>query len=91
MALRKAQNPIDSYVPLQLDSAGKLALLSEMGIVNFLTKKFAGMEPESRNHKIMEIINLITGENYEQKHLSPALEDNLRDTIPEVQLHATIG
>ena len=64
---RKSRIPVDLYRPEKLDLTGKLALLNELGIIDFLKKKYAGLDSESFEIKIAEWIRLITGERSDQK------------------------
>ena len=66
-ALQKSRNPVEFYTALNLDLAGKLGLLDELGIIDFLKIKYAGLDPVSLEEKLAEIICLITGEYIEQK------------------------
>jgi hypothetical protein len=64
--LRKTGNPVDSQRPASLDLAGKLALLNKLGILDFLKKKYMGLESEN---ELVETISLITGESLEKKEM----------------------
>jgi hypothetical protein len=55
----RAAEPAESKT---LDFSGKIALLTELGVIDYLRKKFARMDPFSFENKIAEIIRLITGE-----------------------------
>jgi hypothetical protein len=66
-AFRKSRIPVDLYRPLQLDLPGKLALLNELGIIDFLKNKYAGLDAESFENRMAEWIRLITGEQSDQK------------------------
>lgn len=68
-ALKKSRNPVDLYKPVHLDLPAKLELLKELGIIDFLKGKYAGMDSDFFEHKITEIIYLITGEYPEQREL----------------------
>jgi hypothetical protein len=66
-ALAKSRNPQEISNAKSLDFSGKLALLSDLGILDFLKRKFARLDPFSFENKIAEIIRLITGETVERK------------------------
>jgi hypothetical protein len=68
-ALRNSLNPVDLQKPVLLDLAGKLTLLNELGILDFLKKKYAGLEAVSLENKLAEMISLITGESIENKEM----------------------
>jgi hypothetical protein len=65
--LAKSRNPEEISGTPVLDFSGKLALLSDLGILDFLKRKFARLDPFSFENKIAEIIRLITGETTEKK------------------------
>jgi hypothetical protein len=66
-ALAKSRNPAEISDTKTLDFSGKLALLSDLGILDFLKRKFSRLDPFSFENKIAEIIRLITGETVERK------------------------
>ena len=68
-ALQKSRNPVDLHKPASLDLAGKLELMQELGIIDFLRTRYAGMDPVSFENKIGEILCLITGEYSDQKEM----------------------
>ena len=85
-ALQKSQYPDQLPESLLLDFSGKLALLNELGILDFLRKKFARMDPFSFENKIAEIIRLITGENKEQHEMIHSFHEvsNQAETDPRI-------
>jgi hypothetical protein len=66
-ALQKSRNPVDLHRTASLDLMGKLELMQELGIIDFLRTHYAGMDPVSFENKIAEILCLITGEYSDQK------------------------
>jgi hypothetical protein len=66
-ALQKSRNPVDLQKPVNLDLPGKLSLLNELGIIDFLNSSYTGMDSASFENKVAEILCLITGEEAEQK------------------------
>lgn len=75
----KLADPVDLSASMYLDFSGKLALLNELGIIDFLKKKFSRLDPFSFENKIAEIIRLITGEKPEQKEWSHSLDESGRE------------
>ena len=67
IALRKPVAILEVKKPAPLDLAGKIALLNELGITEFLEKKYAGLEAVSLENKLAELISQITGEFIAQK------------------------
>jgi hypothetical protein len=65
--LRKPAAPVETKKSAPLDLAGKISLLNELGITEFLKKKYAGMEAVSLENKLAELISQITGEFIAQK------------------------
>jgi len=53
--------------PLNLDLPGKLRLMRELGIIDLLKNRYAGMDSLSWENKVAEILCLITGETFDQK------------------------
>ena len=66
-ALQISLNPPDLQRPSNLDLPGKLELLHELGIIDFLKTRYAGMDSLSFENKVAEILCLITGECAEKK------------------------
>jgi hypothetical protein len=66
-ALRDSLNPVDLQKPANLDLSGKMELLQELGIIDFLHSRYAGMDSRSLENKVAEIICLMTGENPDKK------------------------
>jgi len=67
--LMKPLHPVDLPETPYLDFSGKLALLNEWGILDFLKRKFNRLDPFSFENKIAEFIRLITGECTEQNEI----------------------
>jgi hypothetical protein len=65
--LYKSLNPLELRRSFHLDLTGKLALLHEQGIIDFLKNKYAGLDVASIENKVAEIICQVTGEYAEQK------------------------
>jgi hypothetical protein len=65
--LAKARNSEEISMATVLDFSGKLALLNDLGVLDFLKKKFSRLDPFSFENKIAEIIGLITGEAVVEK------------------------
>jgi hypothetical protein len=84
--LLKSQNPVEYSESFCLDFSGKLALLNELGILDFLRKKFSRLDPFSFENKIAEIIRLITGENRDQKEMIQSFHEvtNKRENDPRL-------
>jgi len=66
-ALQKSQNQEELHSSLNLDLTGKLGLLNELGIIDFLKNKYAGLDSVSFENKVLEIICLLGGDSGEQK------------------------
>jgi hypothetical protein len=66
-ALQQSRNPVDLQRPKNLDLTGKLSLLFELGVIDFLKKRYAGMDSISFENKVAEMLCLITGEHTDQK------------------------
>ncbi len=66
-ALQYASHTADEQIPQHLDLSGQLNLLQELGIVDFLKSRYAGLDAQSFENKLAEILCLITGENTDQK------------------------
>jgi len=64
--MKKSGDAVDLQKPVLLDLAGKLALLNKLGILDFLKKKYVGLESEN---ELVETISLITGESLEKKEM----------------------
>jgi hypothetical protein len=69
-AINKTHNPAELNRPQQLDLSGKLELMNELGMIDFLKSKFSGLNAVTIENEIAKIISLITGEYIEQKDLS---------------------
>lgn len=65
--LRNSAFMNDLNNPAILDLPGKLELLNELGIIEFLKIRYAGMDSVSIENKIAEILCLVTGEYAVQK------------------------
>jgi hypothetical protein len=65
--LRNSLIGIDLNSPTNLDLSGKLELLNELGIIEFLKTRYAGMDSILVENKIAEILCLVTGEYSAQK------------------------
>lgn len=59
--------PVDLQKPTNLDLTGKLDLLNELGIIDFLKTRYSGMDTISFENKMVEILCLLTGEYTGQK------------------------
>jgi hypothetical protein len=66
-ALQKSENHEELHASLNLDLPGKLSLLNELGIIDFLKNKYAGLDSVSFENKVSEILCLVTGEFAGQK------------------------
>jgi hypothetical protein len=55
-------NPVVLQKPESLDLQGKLDLLNELGIIDFLRARFSGMDALSFENKLAKIIYALTGE-----------------------------
>lgn len=67
IAYEQSRNPVDLQKPVNLDISGKLSLLNELGIIDFLKSKYAGLDAHSFENKAAEMLCLIMGENIDQK------------------------
>jgi hypothetical protein len=85
-----AQGIIYAHYVRSLDFSGKLALLNELGILDFLRKRFSRLDPFSFENKIAEIIRLITGENMDQKEMIQSFYEAAHKTIDDPRLHSFI-
>ena len=66
-ALKKSRNPVDFNKPAYLDLPGKLDLMKELGIIEFLRTRYSGMDRDSFENMMVQMICLITGEIPEEK------------------------
>jgi hypothetical protein len=66
-ALQYSRHTSDEQIPQHLDLSGQLNLLQELGVVDFLKSRYAGLDAFSFKNKLAEILCLITGENTDQK------------------------
>jgi hypothetical protein len=66
-ALQHARLADEEQIPQHLDLTGQLNLLQELGVVDFLKSRYAGLDALSFENKLAEILCLITGENTDQK------------------------
>jgi len=66
-AFENSRNPAGLHKPLFIDLHGKLALMNELGIIELLKTRFAGLNTVSCENKMAEILCLITGEYADQK------------------------
>ena len=89
-AFLKSQHPADYSESFSLDFSGKLALLNELGILDFLRKKFSRLDPFSFENKIAEIIRLITGENRDQKEMIQSFYEAAYKHEDDPRLHSLI-
>jgi hypothetical protein len=65
--LLKSRTPVELQNADGLDLPAKLQLMQEMGMIDLLRTRYAGMDPASFENKISEIICLVTGEPADQK------------------------
>ncbi|HET7001396.1 MAG TPA: hypothetical protein VFI33_08810 [Puia sp.] len=68
-AMRKAGQPEDIKTQAPLDLAGKMNLLNELGILDFLTKMYSNSGSGLSSNDLAETISRITGESPEQKEM----------------------
>jgi hypothetical protein len=78
-ALARSRYPEEFSGSSSLDFSGKLALLEDLGILDYLKRKFSRMDPFSFENKVAEIIQLITGETVERKDWQLSLSGNSLD------------
>jgi hypothetical protein len=78
--LYRPYNPVDLPEPVFLDFSGKLALLEELGILDFLKKKYSRLDPVSFEKKIAEFIRLITGDGTDQKEILLSIKKVISST-----------
>ncbi len=67
IAYEQSRNPVDLQQPVNMDLSGKLSLLHELGIIDFLKGKYAGLDTLSFEEKLAEMLCLIMGESIELK------------------------
>ena len=67
IAYNQSRNPVDLQRPVSLDLSGKLSLLHELGVIDFLKSKYAGLDSNSFENKVAEMLCLIMGEHTDQK------------------------
>jgi len=82
-AFENARNPADLSKPFFLDLNGKLGLMNDLGIIEFLRTRFAGLNAVSCENKIAEILCLITGEYPEQKDTVLKMLSSLKKQTPD--------
>jgi hypothetical protein len=75
--------PAGLHKPLFLDLSGKLGLMNELGIIDLLRTRFAGLNTVSFENKMAEILCLITGEYPEQKGTILKILTNLKKQTPD--------
>jgi len=68
-AMRKDSHPEDLKTQVPLDLAGKMNLMHELGILDFLTDRYLNPDSGLSNINLAETISQITGESPEQKEL----------------------
>lgn len=68
-AMRIANHPEDVKIQVPLDLAGKMNLMHELGILDFLRDRYLNPESELSDINLAETISQITGESPEQKEL----------------------
>jgi len=68
-ALQKTRMSADLPGSTHLDLAGKLELLNELGLIDFLRTRYAGLDPFSFENKLTEILCLLTDGEMQQKEL----------------------
>jgi hypothetical protein len=66
-ALQQSRNPVELQRSSCLDLPGKLGLMQELGIIEFLKSRYTGLDVISFENKVAEILCLITGEYTDQK------------------------
>jgi hypothetical protein len=66
-ALQQSHHPLEAQYPLNLDLSGKLRLMYEQGIIDFMKTKYAGMDTLSWENQIAETLCLIMGEDVHKK------------------------
>jgi hypothetical protein len=65
--LENSFDPVEIKSLANPDLQGKLELLNELGIIEFLRTRFAGLDPVLSEDKIAEILCMVTGEYQNQK------------------------
>ncbi len=68
-AMRKASHPEEMKIPVPLDLAGKMNLMHELGILDFLADRYLNPGSRLSDINLAETISQITGESPEQKEL----------------------
>jgi hypothetical protein len=67
IAYDQSRNPVDLHKPVSMDISGKISLLNELGIIDFLVSKYGGLDSLSFENKVAEMLCLIMGEQIDQK------------------------
>ena len=68
-AIRKSNDPEDPKTPVPLDLEGKMNLMHELGILDFLIDRYLNPENELSDFNLAEAIIRITGELPERKEM----------------------
>ena len=68
-AMRKASHPEEMKTQAPLDLAGKIYLLHELGVLDFLTDRYLNSGNGQPDINLAELISRITGESPEQKEM----------------------
>jgi hypothetical protein len=81
--LRNSSVGIDFNNATNLDLPGKLELLNELGIIDFLKTRYAALDSISVENKIAEILCLVTGEYSAQKETVLKTLASMSNSRPE--------
>jgi hypothetical protein len=85
-------SPADLENSANLDLNGKLDLLNELGIIDFLRTKFSGMGTLSFENKMVEILCLLTGEGSgEKEYILKILSTKNRQSQNEILKRVSSG
>ena len=90
-AMRKVSLPEDKKTPVPLDLAGKMNLMNELGILDFLADRYLNPGSSLSDIKLAETISQITGESPEQKEMILHLMMNMSHNKSIMAFHRTMA
>ena len=90
-AMRKVSLPEDKKTPVPLDLAGKMNLMNELGILDFLADRYLNPGSSLSDIKLAETISQITGESPEQKEMILHLMKNMSHNKSITAFHRTMA
>ena len=90
-AMRKASLPEDTKTQVPLDLTGKMNLMNELGILDFLADRYLNSGSSLPDIKLAETISQITGESPEQKEMILHLMKNMSHNKSITAFHRTMA